>query len=741
MKLLNYCNYCTSSNWVHISSSLGFSVAECKARLKTAQIQDERLKNWSMTLEISTEHEKSVPELVHLMGQGKTWPEIAETMQTEEELCRAQWAKLGAIYSMEHPKMLRDTRLLRVLKNSKFNLSRCDGRGGTEGPTTGGCRSLTGVDLYDWDRLSREASNSEFSPEHLRYRFITLARNRIRWTAEDRQALYGFIERSLSAHVGMGLVDGEPDWYRASREIVQGRHSPYDCRAQWRVYHRELRPGRHYLPWTASEVLEFWEAWQEYGDNWTAIANNISSGHQPRTPKNCQGAFHFVISKAKELQASRRVLSNTSSQVFVKSGVRSQHSWTPELIFELQRIVQEETNFDKQRQTDAGHYDPTCSPKIRWTAVARRLDVGISPKQCKYCWLKATFDSHGSDTTSRRGTPIYEHDRKRLMELLKQGRPHGAEKWIQFQQTHFPTHSLDVLKREYTHYSLKELIESKALMRQLEELVLKYGEHSWRHVAKAMSASGLPRTSRHCQQAWAAQQVQTNAQWSLEELDNMINAVDDIQQKRLSESVLEHTNTDDNSSLPKLTTEDWITIGRLFPSKTSVQCRSKWSEIKVKKDGAADVWDNDSNFNSLRKGSGAEAASSSHRDLPQSVWNKIRWTPERSAVLTTAVEKFGGSDVVFEQVARRLGTTKSACQARWFQEKSLKKDASKRFLWNEKYDRILLETVAEHKKMNLTIKVALNNVAKQLDGCPQDSPRGRWRYLGKLRKKQAPQDS
>ncbi|KAG0356731.1 hypothetical protein BGZ54_000618, partial [Gamsiella multidivaricata] len=738
IKLMNYRPW---TNWDDISNSLGFSVDECKARLKTAHLQDERLKNWSMTLEASTEHEKSVPELVRLMGQGKTWSEIAGIMHTEEEFCRAQWAKLGVIYSMEHPKTLLSTKLMRALEDRRFKLSRHKAQEGSERPTTDDGKSLTGVELYDWDKISREVFRSRFSPEHLRYRFITLVRERFRWTAEDRDALYNFIERSLSARSRTKLVNGEPDWHKASQKIVQGRHSPYDCRALWGVFQREDRDRskiqRQYPPWTASEILEFWKAWRTHGDNWTAIANSISSGPQPRTPSNCQWDFYFVIEKAQELQAGQGTDEDSFSQVFAKPCLRPRFSWTSEQASELHRIVQEEIDLDKQRQIGEGHSDSTRAPKIRWVVVAQKLDIGASGEQCRYFWLKETLDAHGYDPAFRRATTFQGHDGERLMELVQQYRPSGKAEWMRFQQKHFPMYSLHFVQHEYGRLSLKEMAESKTVGRQLEEQVLKHGEHSWKQVANYMSANGNYRTRQQCQKAWAVRRGTTTVQWSPEELDKLTNAVDDIQQKRLKDSVRDNISSEDDASLPKLAIEDWITIGQLFPSKTSVQCRSKWTEIEMKGDTVADVWDKDSNLDNLRKGPGVEILSSStNNDLPQSVWRTMRWTPERFAVLRTAVEKYGGNEVVFEQVAQRLGTTSFACWSQWSDWRTGRKEPPKNFLWNEQYDKILLDTVAEHKKQGLTLKEAFGKVAKQLDGAKKNSPRSRWQHLMEVKKEQ-----
>jgi hypothetical protein len=66
-------------------------------------------------------------------------------------------------------------------------------------------------------------------------------------------------------------------------------------------------------------------------------------------------------------------------------------------------------------------------------------------------------------------------------------------------------------------------------MEKLESLVLKYGEHSWIHVAEEMSSNGDFQTKWLCMETWATRQVHTDGGWFFQELDRLMKEAGQIQ--------------------------------------------------------------------------------------------------------------------------------------------------------------------------------------------------------------------
>ncbi|KAF8925010.1 hypothetical protein EDD21DRAFT_407765 [Dissophora ornata] len=650
--------------WKKVEKAVDVPYIRCKERYRHL-VEVKRPESWSMDIEKSTMNEKSLPELKRLLEEGKSWSEIAGIMSTEVVVCQRQWSGLGKRYYPGAAGTFQGATFNIALESGSYKLNRPRGAAveTVESSTKKSpSKSLLGVELYDWEKMSLEMFNSKFSPEYIRYRFVLKARNELTWTEEDLLALSEYFKKSTPHLSSLSiLAEAEPNWHSVSRNVVQGRHSPFECRLQWQRTKKKNRQIKEYPPWTAAEILEYWHVWNKEGKNWPVIANYIQSGHQPRTPENCRQNFSFVVQKAEELRAAGNIDMDASYEIPREKAAL--FPWTAQQDADLQRIVQEEIKYnnDNPRKAKPHSSEPPRPRPIPWKRISERLHIGANNHHCRNRWMRLTNDPSWYETPLDR-PHFWDGDLDRLVELVAKDRPNDDPTWKQFQAAHFPMHGIRLLRHTWSRASVNAMKQSKKLANQLELLVLRYGEHMWSQVAKEMTENGHHCIHRHCHAAWSAQYDHMDTRWSSDELDQLVKAVEEVQNMKSNGKKVKKTTADGDapgkSTLPDVNIKDWVKIGKLFPSKTSFLCQSKWAEIKLRE---------------IEDAEGVTRSKADPQPSPSSAQGKpavrptVSWTPQNIALLRGTIRKYGASPYVFEHLAKRLGSTPSNCLVRWAQ--------------------------------------------------------------------------
>ena len=603
-------------------------------------------------------------------------------------------------------------------------------------------KSLLGAEDYDWQKMS-EALHSRYTPEYLQHRFLSKSRETTPWSPEDMDALRKFCQKSikqlgLSSSSSSGLGDDNMadklDWHTCSDRLFHGRHNPFDCRSAWIKMtdcHLNLPKKEFYPPWTVPEIIEYYQAWRKHGTDWAAIAKSIPSSLQPRSAENCSRAFTTLVRKAEELLATPPGEIDTTQTYFLPLKTATpRFRWTLEDVENLKRIVQEEQNrSEKLIQQGKGH-QKGCM--IRWEVVAKELNNGATMTQCRYLWyrrLKPGIAWEGPVVEPERLRPA---DLKRLLELVEEERPRNPAEWDVLRQKHFSAHVGVGLRRQWAFAALPNLTQSRSRMDRLERLFLEHGEN-WHHISATLSKSGVFTTTTLCKQAWKSRVLLSNPTWSPEEVNQLLQEADErqrqpIQAKRRTKTKGTTSHDLEPKLMRALMAKDWIEIGKLFyPSKTAVQCRAKWTEIKMPEE-TSDI--RDIVPESLRRPSSSE--------FPKM---RFSWTTERVEVLVRAIEKYGTGAYVIGQIADQLGTTEGSCLDRWAKYHRTNQMTSLRYRWDEHRTKIMLDKVAEVEAKVRSRHEAFHQVAIILGDCRASQVETRWLRLKYAKRAAAPNSS
>ncbi|KAF9351470.1 hypothetical protein BGX34_000535 [Mortierella sp. NVP85] len=728
----------TFTPWRQITTILRAPIAYCLVRYKALQDKESKgYQVWSDTLETSTEREKSIPQFQRLIVQGKTYDEIGTIMGTTSGICETQWSELRKRLAPKDVSYFPVKTFKRLLEDPLYRMDEEDAMKDTEKERT---RSLLGAEVYDWKRIS-EALHSRYSPEYLQHRFLSLSRVRARWSPEDMDALRKFCQRSIkqlgsssssSSEVGDDNIVDKLDWHTCSDRVFHGRHNPFDCRSAWirmNARHVNVPKRETYPPWTVPEIMEYYQAWRKHGTDWAAIAKSIPSSPQPRSAENCSRAFATLVRKAEELLATPPEEIDMTQTYFLPLKTAVPHfRWTLEDVENLKRIVQEEQNRSEERiQRGIG---PPKGRMIRWEVVAKELNNGATMNQCRHLWnkrLKLGIAWQGPIVETKRLRPA---DLKRLLEVVEEERPQNPAEWDALRQKHFPAYVGSELRHRWAYTALPNLTQSRLRMDRLEMLFLEHGEN-WHHISATLSDSGGFTTTTLCKQAWKSRVLLSNPTWSPEEVNQLLQEADErqrqpIRAKKRTKTMGATSHDLEPKLMRALMPKDWSEIGKLFyPSKTAVQCRAKWTEIKMPEE-ISDIRD--------------IVPKSLRRPLSSEFSNvRFSWTKERVKVLVRAIEKYGTDDYVIGQIADQLGTTKKSCVDRWSFYRRTNQVTCLRYRWDERRTKIMLDKVAEFEAKGRSRPEAFHQVAIILGDCKAKQVATRWRRLKYAKGASSPQ--
>ncbi|KAG0343960.1 hypothetical protein BG005_002093, partial [Podila minutissima] len=685
---------------------------------------------WSPTLATSTRTTKSIQQLNHLAGEDLTWPEIAESMGAFVHDCKSQWIQLlneleplqpDVTHGFDHNAL--KTAVMYPDTFERFWLK------------TPQKTALVQANDLDWDKIASELFEGKFSPAFIRHQYINIARpfRAAHWRPQRIQRLMDYMA-SLGYTLGNNAqqLKEEPDWRHISDYICGSTFVPMECRNFWHKCLKKQAAGRE---WTQDQVIQYWKTWLKVGKNWRQIASSLSdtdTGSRdvaPPTATECREAYQEISLRiARERPDLYEEASVPELATEVVSRNPKDRAWTDELYQELMRVVKEEQEALHKR--DPGAPKPTVT---LWETVAKRLDQpGLTPIRCQNRYMRppATGVTRGS-----RQLKVMKEDMKPLLDAVNERRPVWPKHWQQLRDDFFPNHSVFALKRMWKDHAMQDLSQSHVLMNQLEKAVLDHSEHAWKEIAEEMSKDGAAfKTMLVCREVWETQVAdKSDPSWTKQET------------KELQEQVKQMTENKRRAKAREiLEAPDWIQIGRMFPTKTSVQCREKWIELgflrqqervreKIRKidptftfsppidvekvaeefwtDGKI-IFNGDSDTTTTTpaatmKHAGTTKTASAQKSGPlvltpdelDKAWKQYRWTPERIMVLKRVIDKYGRHPAVLAQLAEKLGARPLGCATTYERVvRSLRQDRLKwsslettkpRFLWSKEYDQFL----------------------------------------------------
>lgn len=514
----------------------------------------------------------------------------------------------------------------------------------------------------------------------------------------------------------------EPDWIKCSKEIVHGRHTPFDCRDTWAVHKTSLSSRKPSIPtWTAREIMNFWETWKKDGADWPLIAKNLRDiGFEYRTPENCSKAFHYLVKKGQELELEAANGEIDMDQTFdlPPKKVPTPFRWTPEYVQKFKSVVQGELDRTKELEKQGLHNKEEND--IRWAVVSKQLNIGADALICKNLWTKMSSGAEWNKPIERRGR-MREREVELLIETVNKENPKYSKDWDRIHE-HFPMSSRPRLRPTWFKATLKHLTESYHRMNRLEQAVLNIGEYSWAKVAKEMmSKDDQYTTGLQCKAAWDTKRMVTNPTWDADELEKLIQSVDELSRTKMAKSRARSKEAKSKAKsstgpLFHLSTKDWMDIGKSFyPSKTSLQCRTKWTEIKNPQDSSNQDLHTD-----------IQILSSAENDTAARIKGIFIWTEDRTRALLAAVNKFGPIQLTFDNLARQLGCTPRTCRVRWQTYTNTCEVRSINFLWDEARKKVLYDTIADFSQKGRDLTEAFHHVATLID-CPPEKVKRYWK--------------
>ncbi|KAF9311018.1 hypothetical protein BG003_007849 [Podila horticola] len=752
------------------------SATEKKQRAKPAESVPVA---WSSTLATSTRNTKSIAQLSHLAGEDLTWPEIAESMGVFVRDCKSQWIQMLDDLQQQQPEpdsasgfhhnALRSA----VMRPDTFE------RFWLKIPQK---TALVQANNIDWDKVASELFEGRFSPAFIRHRYINMARplHHKLWSSQKKQRLVDYMASlGYTLDVDSPHSQEEPDWRQISEFVCGGAFRPLEYRTFWRtLLHKKHMAERE---WTQDQIIQYWKTWIKVGKNWRQIADNLSNtatGSRdvpPPTAAECRRAYSEISLR---IARERPDLYQGASVADLATGVVSRcptdDAWTDEMHQELVKVVKEEQEAFRKKYPDA--------PRTKvgsWDTVAKRLNQpGLTAFRCKNRYLR----THRSITLVPEDTvrqPWMKEDMPQLLDAVNKRHPVWHEHWQQLRDDIFPNRSVYTLRRIWHDHAIQDLSKSRVLMNRLEKAVLDRGEHGWKLISEDMSKDGAAfKSMRVCREVWQTQVVdKSDPSWTEEETVQL-----QEQMKRMTESKSQAKERE------VLQAPNWIRIGRMFPTKTSVQCKEKWAELELlrqqelvrekmlKMDStfkfittsvnvenvAGELWMDDKvlfDRNSdtrttapaeTKKSAGAKTIVSVKGSAPlaltpeelDKVWKRYRWTPERTLVLKSMIDKYGRHPAVLEQVAGRLGAPRIASAStynRLIRSSKRNRPATldeatespslgtvkNKFLWSKEYDQFLVSRMALVGKKYKSRREAYADVANVFD-IKTNSVAARW---------------
>ncbi|KAF9213022.1 hypothetical protein BGZ59_006021 [Podila verticillata] len=644
---------------------------------------------WSPTLETSTRTTKSIPQLNHLAGEDLTWPEIAASMGIYTGDCRSQWTRMYDDLRQLQPVSpdVFDHSVLRaaVIHPSTFE------RFWLRSPQR---TALVQANNLDWNKIASEVFEGKFSPAFIRHEYITIARplTYYSWRSWRKQR---FVE--YMAKLGYTLdIDNqpqdEPDWHQISEYVCVTTARPLECRRFWHM----LLHKKHVVEreWTEDQVVQYWKTWLRVGKNWRQIANSLSDttagslNIPPPTAAECREAFGEISLRiAKDRPDLHQEAGVTESAIKAMGRSPTDDDWTDEMHQELMRVVKEEQEAYCKKCPKARR------PKVTsWETVAKRLNIpGVTAVRCRNRYFRKYRTVPDTPVDFMPRMRIMKEDMARLLDAVNERRPAVYKHWQQLRADVFPNFSVNSLKQTWYDHAIKELSRSRVLMSRLEKAVLDNGEHGWKEVSEDMSKDGAAfKSVLVCRKVWQTQVVdKSDPSWTeqeTKELQEQVRHLIEHRQRAKERDVLE--------------APDWIKIGKMFSTKTSIQCKEKWVElgllrqqellrekmremdrtitsaltINVEKvtegfwSGDKSLFDRDSDTRTAaltaKEGAGAKNRASAKGTGPlaltpenlDKVWKQYRWTPERCILVKRFIDMYGPHPAVMNQVAEKLGS-------------------------------------------------------------------------------------
>ncbi|KAG0216019.1 hypothetical protein BGX31_000703 [Mortierella sp. GBA43] len=704
------------TGWDEIRHEMKMPIGHCKARYMELQRSDsEEYVGWSWKIDKSTEHEKSLRELENMIADGKTWREIVGALDMDELICRQRWSEILRGHSPKTRSVFGLKAFVAALRDPFF-----------QNPSlpSDHKRSLIGHELYDWDKISEDIFESKFSPAYLRHRFINLARIPTQWSTKETSALRRFTQRATTPLSPRHPTD-EPDWFDCSESVFHGHHSPYDCRRMWLYDSKIVRhPGNPQTPerpmWTVPEIFEFHDAWKKEGADWAMIAKTLAdNGFQPRTFNDYQISFNTLIRKAQELQAAKdkgEAIDMDQTYRFPPKTRYNRFHWTDEQLQKLKGLVEaqlEETN----KLLEEGRMHRGGAP-VLWVKVVEQLGLPVEAWQCKTAWERISV---GFNATERRKLTRFKHgDLERLLEIVKEVKPKNSREWDSLRNEYFPDKRRVHIRRAWYQISVKEMIGLPKRMRALELALLECGERSWTQAANILSETGEFTTSTVCKGAWEWEQKKATVDWTPDDVSKLITAVEDTlkYKPRRSSSKKSDTASSSSSSPQSLTSREWFNVGKLIDSKTSLQCRAKYTEMKFPE------------LNNTEDPAQLPPSAVSHATILDS--KVVVWTKETTKVVVATVKKYGPTEVAFELAANQVGCTSANARQRWLRYTLTNDLSSHRYIWTDQREKVYQEIMADYRQKGLPDKEAFARVAATLGDCTPAHVSRHWRWVEKI---------
>ncbi|KAF9314154.1 hypothetical protein BG003_004467, partial [Podila horticola] len=215
---------------------------------------------------------------------------------------------------------------------------------------------------------------------------------------------------------------------------------------------------------------------------------------------------------------------------------------------------------------------------------------------------------------------------------------------------------------------------------------------------------------------------------------------------------------------------DWIHIGKMFPAKTSVQCRDRWIELEFLRQQervrekireidptftfsppidvekiAEEFWTDSKIFfdgdldttttapaAATEKRAGTKKTALTQKSVPLALtpdeldkaWKQYRWTPERIMILKRVIDRYRRHPAVLAQMAKKLGARPQGSATTYERlVRSMRQDrlksssdtTKKSFLWSKEYDQFLASRMALVGVKYKSQLDAFNDVASVFD--------------------------
>ncbi|KAF9310629.1 hypothetical protein BG003_008325 [Podila horticola] len=401
-------------------------------------------------------------KILDLLREGKTWPQIGVAMDRPysscytryyttldpslkdcwtpekiemlnnlaKEACKAKWADLGKLASIETPESTSSDSpdqapppAVRVVAFSKVESRMILDLAEKYGKEDKWDRILQDFQEQSLDLASQRSRISSWTKrriqaitaDNLRHQFMRLSRNKVLWTFDQETSL---IQQVLK----LGTDD---DKWKEIAEVT-GFHSPEECRSHWKQL--DMPVNLNPTGWSKVEQATFWELWLKYGSDFDRLSASCSS----RSPGDCQRFFDHAtrdFSKQDPVQLRKQVQDLLESLPFT----RQKYMFTKERSLKLQQAMRFYGKKIGSKTTRPG----------TWRWIASKVQRGLSPMSCIEHWsyLRQNMDvmygplEEGKAAIKTQNSSSWSHEE---LKLLDQGIRELGSGWSDIQQRYLP---------------------------------------------------------------------------------------------------------------------------------------------------------------------------------------------------------------------------------------------------------------------------------------------------------------